>query len=236
MNPPFALNLVGVLPENDLKIKQLSFNFRKSPGYRFGATDDSFIGFLCVLWVSCLLLVRIVSNNICFHKISLNKRPFTGLLLLYGGPWQCYWWVVSFLRLPYEPRGVQHLLRRHSLAALFPCVLVVRSTSAHSAPEVHYTEALLVGFYIALLNKWFPDFGLIPTMITEIVLSVAMYLLTTASTANLSTIQTNDDTSMWITPSWVVYILFQLHGFGRSILCFCVMFYGLRRYAFDCGQ
>ncbi|RCN50659.1 hypothetical protein ANCCAN_03272 [Ancylostoma caninum] len=61
--------------------------------------------------------------------------------------------------------------------------------------------SVIVGFYIALFNKWFPDFGLIPTMITEIVLSVAMYLLTSASTANLSTIETNDDTSMWITPS-----------------------------------
>ncbi|EYC08157.1 hypothetical protein Y032_0067g23 [Ancylostoma ceylanicum] len=82
--------------------------------------------------------------------------------------------------------------------------------------------SVIVGVYIALFNKWFPDFGLIPTMITEIVVSVAMYLLTTASTANLSSIQTNDDTSMWITPSVAVCCTLGLLN-GAIDCCSCSM-------------
>ncbi|CAJ0602476.1 unnamed protein product [Cylicocyclus nassatus] len=72
---------------------------------------------------------------------------------------------------------------------------------------------VLGGFYIAFFDTRFSNFGLIPTMVTEIVLSVVMYILTSVSTANLSTIQANDDTSMWITPSVpICCFLGLLHG------------------------
>ncbi|ETN69185.1 hypothetical protein NECAME_15460 [Necator americanus] len=82
--------------------------------------------------------------------------------------------------------------------------------------------SVTVGFYIAIFDKWFPNFGLIPTMVTEILLSVLMYFLTIASTANLSTIQTTDDMSMWITPSVTVCCILGLLN-GAIDCCSCTM-------------
>ncbi|KHJ77114.1 hypothetical protein OESDEN_23266 [Oesophagostomum dentatum] len=61
--------------------------------------------------------------------------------------------------------------------------------------------SVIAGGYITVFDSWFPNFGLIPTMITDIILSIMMYGLTLVSTSNLSTIQTIDDESMLIKPS-----------------------------------
>ncbi|VDL83835.1 unnamed protein product [Nippostrongylus brasiliensis] len=60
---------------------------------------------------------------------------------------------------------------------------------------------IIVGVYISFFDKRYPNFGLIPTMITQLVLGTITFGITIASTSNLSTIQTNDDRSMWIEPS-----------------------------------
>ncbi|KAK5985970.1 UNC93 protein MFSD11, partial [Trichostrongylus colubriformis] len=59
---------------------------------------------------------------------------------------------------------------------------------------------IIVGCYITYFDKRYANFGLIPTMISQLVLSAIVYCLTLLSTSNLSTIETNDDNSMLITP------------------------------------
>ncbi|CAJ0591257.1 unnamed protein product [Cylicocyclus nassatus] len=81
---------------------------------------------------------------------------------------------------------------------------------------------VIAGGYIAFFNTRFSNFGLIPSMATEVVLSIAMYLLTFATTANLSTIQTTDDTSTWITPSVATCCMLGLLN-GMINCCSCTM-------------
>ncbi|KAE9416594.1 hypothetical protein Angca_005043, partial [Angiostrongylus cantonensis] len=85
---------------------------------------------------------------------------------------------------------------------------------------------IIVGCYITILNKWYPNFGLLPTMASQLVLSAVMYLLTIASTSNLSTTEANDDPTMWINSEIVCCILGILHGMidccscsMRSLIC-----------------
>ncbi|KHJ83415.1 hypothetical protein OESDEN_16888 [Oesophagostomum dentatum] len=63
------------------------------------------------------------------------------------------------------------------------------------------TGSLLAGVLIAFCDSHIKNFGLIPIQIMQIALSIVLYFLTIATTANLSTIQTVDDESMWIRPT-----------------------------------
>lgn len=79
---------------------------------------------------------------------------------------------------------------------------------------------IVVGCYITVFVKWYPNFGLVPTMATQVVLSGAMYFVTVVSTPNFSTIERNDEAAMWIAPSTLVCCaLGILHGMIDCCSC-----------------
>ncbi|KAK6018713.1 hypothetical protein OSTOST_15692 [Ostertagia ostertagi] len=79
---------------------------------------------------------------------------------------------------------------------------------------------IIVGWYINVFDKRYPNFGLIPTMFSQLLLSAMVYCLTLLSTSNLSTIETNDDDSMLITPSTSICCMIGLlHGMIDCCSC-----------------
>ncbi|XGW02390.1 hypothetical protein V3C99_014430, partial [Haemonchus contortus] len=79
---------------------------------------------------------------------------------------------------------------------------------------------IIVGCYINVFDKRFSDFGLIPMLFSQLLLSAIMYILTVLSTSNLSTIETNDDTSMMIIPTTTICcVIGVLHGMIDCFSC-----------------
>lgn len=88
------------------------------------------------------------------------------------------------------------------LPALYSVAVGLGEIGSESSPVLPHSSPFSVGLFVSALSHRYPSFGLRPTMVLCVTLTLGVFGLTVASTPRLSSILPNDDAALLFEPRY----------------------------------